>query len=149
LPGTPEVAGTPDTAGKVAAEETTPLRAIWVWKKACGDPQSSPRDAVAGGIHLISCRNGKVVPSPGFQTAALAEAYPRAAPGLRTPSSSPTNVNLRLTGDGAGTLGVWIPGTAQPPVTVTGLSRLALTAQPGSGWRLIARAAGPYSLAVR
>jgi hypothetical protein len=123
--------------------------AIWVWKKACGDPQSSPNEAVAGGINLYSCKTGKNVPSPAFQTTALSQAYPRAAPGLLSLSSSATSVHMKLAGNGAGMLEVWIPGTARPRLIEKGLTGLTLTAQPGSGWLLTARAAGRYALVAR
>jgi hypothetical protein len=124
--------------------------AIWVWKKACGDPQSSSTDTVEGGINLYSCATGKDLPSPNFQTIALNQAYPRSAPGrLSSLSSSPTGVDLSLAGSGSGVLDVWIPGSARPQASATGLRNVALTAQPGGGWRLTADAAGAYSLNVR
>jgi hypothetical protein len=123
--------------------------AIWVWKKACGDPQSSPGDTAEGGINLYSCRTGKDLPSPAFQTTALDQAYPRSAPGRLTAlSSSPTGVDLRLAGAGTGVLDVWIPGTGKPTGSSTGLRGVTITAQAGGGWRLSAHAAGAYSLNV-
>jgi hypothetical protein len=123
--------------------------AIWVWKKACGDPQSSASDTVEGGINLYSCATGLDVPSPAFQTTALDQAYPRSAPGrIRTLSSSPTGIDLRLSGSGTGELDVWIPGTQRPASTESGLTGLTLTAQPSGGWRLTAHADGAYALAV-
>ena len=65
--------------------------AVWVWKKACGDPQSDPNGAEAGGLDLISCPAGKDLPSPAFQAPALGQAYPRSVPGrLSRLASSPT-----------------------------------------------------------
>jgi hypothetical protein len=123
--------------------------AIWVWKKACGDPQSSRADTVEGGINLYSCRTGNDLPSPAFQTTALAQAYPRSAPGRLTAlSSAATGLDLDLAGDGTGVLDVWIPGTSKPTGDWTGLSGVAIAAQPGGGWRLTAHAAGAYSLKV-
>lgn len=123
--------------------------AIWVWKKACGDPQSSASDTVEGGINLYSCATGQDVPSPAFQTTALAQAYPRSAPGrLRTLRSSPTQIDLSLSGTGSGELDVWIPGTTRPAPSATGLTGLTLTSQSSGGWRLTAHADGAYSLAL-
>jgi len=123
--------------------------AIWVWKKACGDPQSSPADTAEGGINLYSCSTGKDLPSPAFQTAALDQAYPRSAPGrLTTLSSSPTGVDMSLAGAGTGLLDVWIPGTGKPTGSWTGLSGVTIAAHPGGGWRLTAHAAGAYTLKV-
>jgi hypothetical protein len=124
--------------------------AIWVWKQACGSPQSSPTSRIGGNIRLYSCATGQVLPSPAAQTTALDQAYPRAAPGwLVALTSSPTGVDLRLSGTGTGVLDVWIPGTARPTVKPSGLRDLNLIAQPSGGWRLMARAAGRYGLTVR
>ena len=124
--------------------------AIWVWKKACGDPQSDPNGQQAGGLDIISCVTGKDLPSPAFQTVALGQAYPRSAPGrLSRLSSSPTTVDLSLAGSGTGVLDVWIPGAAKPTGSWTGLRGVTLAAQPGGGWRLAGTAAGGYSLSVR
>jgi len=124
--------------------------AVWVWKKACGDPQSDPNGAEAGGLDLISCPAGKDRPSPAFQAAALGQAYPRSAPGrLSRLASSSTAVNLSLAGSGTGLLDVWIPGAAKPAGSWTGLRAVQITAQPGGGWRLSGTAAGDYTLHVR
>jgi hypothetical protein len=123
--------------------------AIWVWKKACGDPQTGANDAVAGGLNLLSCTTGADVPSPAFQTTALSQAYPRSAPGTLTSlSSSPTTMDMKLAGTGTGMLDVWAPGPAAPAVSSTGLTQLAVTAQPGGGWRLTAYASGAYRLTL-
>jgi Cellulase (glycosyl hydrolase family 5) len=124
--------------------------AIWVWKKACGDPQSDPNGQQAGGLDIISCVTGKDLPSPAFQTAALGQAYPRSAPGrLSRLASTPTTVDLSLAGNGTGTLDVWIPGAGKPTDSSTGLRGVTLAAQPGGGWRLTGTAAGGYTLSVR
>jgi len=124
--------------------------AIWVWKKACGDPQSDPNGTEAGGLDIISCATGKELPSPAFQAAALGQAYPRSAPGrLSRLASSPTTVDLSLAGSGTGLLDVWIPGATKPTGSWTGLRGVTITAQPGGGWRLAGAAAGDYTLSVR
>jgi hypothetical protein len=123
--------------------------AIWVWKKACGDPQSSSTDQEEGGINLYSCATGKDLPSPVFQATALGQAYPRSAPGrLSALTSSPAGVDLYLAGTGTGVLDVWIPGAGRPAGSWTGLSGVTLAAQPGGGWRLTGSAAGSYTLKV-
>jgi hypothetical protein len=124
--------------------------AVWVWKKACGDPQSDPNGTEAGGLDLISCATGKDLPSQAYQTAALGQAYPRSAPGrLSRLASSPTAVNLSLAGNGTGLLDVWVPGAGKPTASWTGLRGVTLAAQPGGGWRLAGTAAGGYTLSVR
>jgi hypothetical protein len=124
--------------------------AVWVWKKSCGDPQTGASDQFSGGLKLLSCPSGTEVPGPSFLIPALSQAYPRAAPGRLTAlTSSPTTVDMSLTGTGTGTLDVWVPGTATPNVTATGLTGLAVTAQPAGGWRVTAQASGDYSLTVR
>jgi hypothetical protein len=124
--------------------------AIWVWKKACGDPQSDPNGTEAGGLDLISCPAGKDLPSPAYQAPALGQAYPRSAPGwLHSLASSATAVNLSLAGSGTGLLDVWIPGAVKPTGSWTGLRGVTIAAQPGGGWRLAGTAAGDYTLSVR
>ncbi|WP_051450777.1 glycoside hydrolase family 5 protein [Actinospica robiniae] len=123
--------------------------AIWVWKKACGDPQTGRSDQSSGGLNPVACPAGTELPASATETVALSQAYPRSAPGrLNTLTSSATGVDLRLAGSGSGTLDVWIPGSAsaRPAVAVHGLTGLALAAQPGGGWRLTAQAAGAYDL---
>lgn len=123
--------------------------AVWVWKKACGDPQTDPAGPTSGGLVPLSCPDGADMPGPGFLKPALGQAYPRSAPGrIRTLTSSAVDVDLKLTGNGSGTLDVWIPAsdTAKPNVTTQGLTGVSLVAQAGGGWRLTAVAAGAYSL---
>lgn len=123
--------------------------AIWVWKKACGDPQTGRSDQSSGGLNPVACPAGTDLPASAAETVALSQAYPRAAPGrLSTLTSSATGVDLHLAGAGSGTLDVWIPGSARPTATGQGLTGLTLTAQPG-GWRLTAQAEGGYNLSVR
>jgi hypothetical protein len=123
--------------------------AIWVWKKACGDPQTGATDPDSGSLNPVSCSTGKDLPSPAFQATALGQAYPRSVPGrLSSLASSPAGVDLHLTGTGTGILDVWIPGAGKPAGTWTGLHGVTLTAQPG-GWRLTGSATGGYALTVR
>ncbi|MET7989001.1 cellulase family glycosylhydrolase [Streptomyces sp. NPDC005281] len=123
--------------------------AIWVWKKACGDPQNDPAATTSGGgVVLYTCPEGKPLPSPAFEITALSQAYPRSAPGrLTSLRSSLTKRNLRLAGSGTGTLDVWVPGADRPEVRNSGLTGIRLAAQPG-GWRLTAQTSGRYTLRV-
>jgi hypothetical protein len=123
--------------------------AIWVWKKSCGDPQTGAGDATSGGLDLLACPSGEEIAGPAFLTPALAQAYPRAAPGrLSRLRSSPTSIDMQLAGAGTGTLDVWIPGSAEPTVSTSGLTGVRLDRQPDGGWRLTAQAAGDYALTV-
>jgi hypothetical protein len=124
--------------------------AVWVWKKSCGDPQTAQGDALSGGLNLLACPAGTEVDGPAFLTPALAQAYPRAAPGrLTSLRSSATTVDLRLSGTGTGVLEVWIPGTTAPTVDATGLAQVSVTPGADGGWRLTAYASGAYTLALR
>jgi hypothetical protein len=123
--------------------------AIWEWKQACGDPQADLTAAQSGGLDIYSCVTGKELPSPAFRTTALAQAYPRSAPGrLSRLVSSPTTVNLSLAGNGTGLLDVWIP-RGRSADSWTGLRGVNITATPGGGFRLTGTAAGAYTLSVR
>lgn len=123
--------------------------AIWVWKKACGDPQNDPEATTSGGgVVLYTCPGGKPLASPAFETTALSQAYPRSAPGrLSSLRSALTERNLRLAGSGTGTLDVWVPGTGRPEAKGGGLKEIRLTEKPG-GWRLTAHTSGRYTLHV-
>jgi hypothetical protein len=123
--------------------------AIWVWKKACGDPQNDPEATTSGGgVVLYTCPGGKPLPSPAFETTALSQAYPRSAPGrLDSLRSSLTERDLRLTGSGQGTLDVWVPGPGRPEAKGSGLTGIRLAKRPG-GWRLTAHTSGRYTLHV-
>jgi hypothetical protein len=123
--------------------------AIWVWKKACGDPQNDPAATTSGGgVVLYTCPDGKPLPSPAFETTALSQAYPRSAPGrLSALRSSVTTRDLRLSGTGTGTLDVWVPGPNRPEATGSGLTDIKSAEQPG-GWRLTAHTSHRYTLHV-
>ncbi|WP_406835543.1 cellulase family glycosylhydrolase [Streptomyces sp. AHU1] len=123
--------------------------AIWVWKKACGDPQNDPAATTSGGgVVLHTCPEGKPLASPAFEITALSQAYPRSAPGrLNSLKSSLTERDLRLAGSGKGTLDVWVPGPARPEAEGGGLTGIRLERRPG-GWRLTAHTSGRYTLRV-
>jgi hypothetical protein len=123
--------------------------AVWVWKKSCGDPQTGAQDESSGGLRAISCPSGADRPNPAFLDPALAQAYPRSAPGrISIWWSSSTTVDMALSGSGNGTLDVWVPGTGEPKVSATGLTNVAVTAQPGGGWRVTGDASGDYALSA-
>jgi Cellulase (glycosyl hydrolase family 5) len=123
--------------------------AVWVWKKACGDPQTGVGETTSGGLHPVSCSTGQEVAGPRFLTATLSEAYPRSAPGrLSSLTSSSHARELTLAGSGAGRLDVWAPGTSTPVVTQTGLTDVTVTSQTGGGWRVTAHASGAYTLSL-
>ncbi|MFF4540170.1 glycoside hydrolase family 5 protein [Streptomyces aureus] len=121
--------------------------AIWVWKKACGDPQNDPAASTSGGgVVLTTCPEGKPLASPAFEITGLSQAYPRSAPGrLDSLRSSATGRDLRLSGSGTGTLDVWVPGTDRPEATAHGLTGIKTERRPG-GWRLTAHTSGHYTL---
>ncbi|GEE01034.1 hypothetical protein nbrc107696_14800 [Gordonia spumicola] len=125
-----------------AADEYRVGGAWWSWTQACGDPH-----AVKDGnthedqphLNVTRCPSGRV---SGLDTPVgrvLAQAYPRAVPGRLTSTSA-----HGFAGVGTGRVEAWIPGSARPTVTSTGLSDVALTRVDG-GWRLTARSAGRYS----
>ncbi len=121
--------------------------AVWVWKQACGDPQSDPAAATAGNVVRVDCATGKVLPVAASVTAILDRPYPRAAPGqltqLRVDGGS-----LLLAGSGRGSLDVWFPGSAKPAVQPVGVTGVEVTRASG-GWRVTGRTAGSYGLTVR
>jgi hypothetical protein len=123
--------------------------ALWVWKKACGDPQTGSGDAVSGGLNLLSCTTGADVPNPAFLDPAIWQAYPRTVPGRLTAlSSSPSTVDMRLAGTGSGVLDVWVPGTNKPVADGSGLTNLSVTPRADGGWRVTASTGGAYTLTV-
>ncbi|WP_052432551.1 glycoside hydrolase family 5 protein [Streptacidiphilus carbonis] len=121
--------------------------AVWVWKQACGDPQTGHGAATAGDVVRVDCATGKQLPVAADVAAALDRPYPRCAPGrltqLRVDGGS-----LLLAGSGRGTLDVWFPGSARPTVRPVGVSSVGITRASG-GWRVTGRTAGSYALTVR
>lgn len=135
---------------RYAAEEDDRVlgSAYWVWKQACGDPQNGIGEF---GDALIpqDCATGDDAAPRDDLLAILSRAYPRSAPGTVT----------RLTADGAALtlsgetssescgLEVWIPGSTEPQVTMTGIADLQLDAVPG-GWLVTGCAEGEYTLST-
>jgi hypothetical protein len=131
--------------------------AFWVWKQACGDPQSDQKAATAGNLAETDCATGKDLPIHASFAAALSRPYPRTAPGTVTSFSVDTGGTLTLRGDNtvaaaqhgdACTLDVWFPGAARPHSTGIGITGLDLR-QVDGGWRITGCAGGSYRLTVR
>ena len=128
--------------------------AFWVWKQACGDPQSDPAAATAGNLAEVDCTTGHDLPLHATFAAVLSRPYPRSAPGQLTRLAVDTGGRLTLTGTApkaapaagaACTLDVWFPGTARPVVGGNGVSGLDLSKVNG-GWRITGCAGGSYRL---
>lgn len=143
--------GTADSAKQErfvqAADSQQVGDAVWVWKQACGDPQSDPKAATAGNVVRVDCATGKDLPVTAAVTAVLDRPYPRAVPGqltqLRVDGGS-----LLLAGSGKGALDVWFPGSARPSLQPVGVTDVEVT-RVGGGWRVTGRTAGSYGLTVR
>nr|WP_208329277.1 cellulase family glycosylhydrolase [Streptomyces sp. 846.5] len=120
--------------------------AVWVWKQACGDPQSDPKAATAGNVVRVDCATGKDLPVTPSVTAVLDRPYPRAAPGQLTQWRVDGD-SLLLAGSGRGALDVWFPGSARPVVQPVGVTSVEVTKVDG-GWRMSGRTAGSYGLTV-
>ncbi|MEY9848546.1 hypothetical protein ABH940_005650 [Streptacidiphilus sp. BW17] len=138
--------------------------AFWVWKQACGSPESDPHAATAGNLIGEDCVTGKDLPPAGDVVSVLSRPYPQAAPGTLTGlSSDPDTGALTLTGTApastsaassasasspACTLTVWYPGRTRPSTPQTqGISQLTLRQVPG-GWFITGCATGSYRLSV-
>ncbi|KRB37811.1 glycoside hydrolase family 5 protein [Microbacterium sp. Root180] len=119
--------------------------AYWVWKQACGDPQGGLVD-LTDSLMRQDCTTGEDAEPRTDLLEILSRAYPRSAPGILT-SLSADGAGLRLTGtggDGCG-LEVWVPGSARPDVSSSGLSGVEVTVVPG-GWSVTGCADGDYEL---
>lgn len=119
--------------------------AYWVWKQACGDPQGGLVD-LTDSLMRQDCTTGEDAAPRSDLLQILGRAYPRAAPGVLT-SLTADGSRIGLTGvggDGCG-LEVWVPGSAEPDVRTSGLTRVETTAVPG-GWLVTGCADGDYEL---
>ncbi|MGN8551899.1 UNVERIFIED_CONTAM: glycoside hydrolase family 5 protein [Microbacterium sp. SLM126] len=119
--------------------------AYWVWKQACGDPQGGLVD-LTDSLMRQDCTTGEDAAPRTDLLDILSRAYPRSAPGILT-SLSAEGADVRLTGtggDGCG-LDVWVPGSARPDVSSSGLSGVEVTVVPG-GWSVTGCADGDYEL---
>ncbi|GAA1951123.1 glycoside hydrolase family 5 protein [Microbacterium deminutum] len=137
-----------DRLGRYAKAEDANLlgSAYWVWKQACGDPQGGIVD-VTDALSPTICASGKPAPTDAAKLGILSRAYPRTAPGeLTSLTADGADVALAGTADTPGCgLEVWIPGTSQPEVHVTGITNLETTAVDG-GWSVTGCAEGEYTL---
>lgn len=119
--------------------------AYWVWKQACGDPQGGLVD-LTDSLMRQDCTTGEDAAPRTDLLDILSRAYPRSAPGTLT-SLSAEGAELTLTGtggDGCG-LDVWVPGTAEPGIRVSGVTDIRAVEVPG-GWRITGCAEGDYEL---
>lgn len=144
-----------------AAEDQARIgEAYWVWRQACGSPESDPRARVVGNLVAVDCATGKDVPASAGTTAVLGRAYPRAVPGTLTSLSSETTSDtsskaFALTGEApaataagpACTLDLWYPGATKPAPRTTGIAQLTVLQVPG-GWRVTGCASGRYGLSI-
>ncbi|WP_165845512.1 cellulase family glycosylhydrolase [Streptacidiphilus pinicola] len=154
----PDPSGDPAMLRRFAAAEDQAGigDAYWVWRQACGSPESDQQARVVGNLVAVDCATGKDIPPTAATTAVLARPYPRAVPGALTSlTSDPTTKALALTGDApvatvtgpACTLDVWYPGATQPKPDTTGVSGLTVRRTAG-GWRVTGCASGRYRLSI-
>lgn len=137
--------------------------AFWVWKQACGDPETSRTATTSGNLIGVDCATGKDLPPDPTVAALLSRAYPQYAPGQLTYLTADTDGHLLLSGsapratpaaagsapDSRCTLQVWYPGTgtARPKPVVTGITGVT-EQQVADGWLITGCAGGAYTLAV-
>nr|WP_165978590.1 cellulase family glycosylhydrolase [Actinomadura darangshiensis] len=146
----------PRVARYAAAEDANRAGgAWWVWRQACGDPHSigDGGATTAGGLNRLRCPDGTPLGRPAAFTGPLSRPFPRAAPGRLTAlsaSSSPRRLSLAGTAGSSGScrLDVWVPGTARPDLTASGVASLRAVRVPG-GWRVAGCATGAYRLQAR
>ena len=128
--------------------------AFWVWKQACGDPQSDQAAATAGNLVEVDCATGKDLPIHAAFAKVLSRPYPRAAPGRLDHLAVDSKGRLTLSGTvpksvagAACTLDVWFPGTTRPAVGWSGIGGISLRRVDG-GWRINGCVGGSYRLTV-
>ncbi len=121
---------------------------IWVWKQACGDPQGGVTD-VTDALSPTVCATGEPAPTDAAKLAILSRAYPRTAPGALTAlKADGAALYLAGTADARSCdLEVWVPGSAEPDVHVTGITRMTSTAVDG-GWSVTGCVKGAYTLST-
>lgn len=128
--------------------------AFWVWKQACGDPQSDQSAATAGNLVEVDCATGMDLPIHASFAKVLSRPYPQAVPGQLAHLAVDSQGRLTLSGTapkavaGAGcTLDVWFPGAARPTVGGSGVDVIDLR-QVDGGWRITGCAGGSYQMTV-
>jgi endoglycosylceramidase len=140
-----------------AAEQDKTLTggAWWQWSQACGDPHAikllgNPPPDETQAFNRYSCP-GSVLEGPISQWAkVLGRAYPRAAPGrLTSLTSDPDTGRLSLTGNGVGTLELWLPQAHHRTVSAggKGIGEPKARRVPG-GWQVEVKVSGAYTLEV-
>jgi hypothetical protein len=120
--------------------------AYWVWKQACGDPQNGI-GPFGNALMMQECESGGDAPPKTGLLEILSRAYPQSAPGVLT-SLEAEGGAVELSGTTAERscdLEVWIPGTAEPDVEVTGITEVETSEVPG-GWIVTGCADGDYTL---
>ncbi|WP_394551887.1 glycoside hydrolase family 5 protein [Agromyces sp. MMS24-JH15] len=122
--------------------------AYWVWKQACGDPQNGI-GPTGNGLMVQNCESGGDAPPRDDLLQILSRAYPRSAPGALTAlSADGATIELAGTTEARSCgLEVWLPGDAEPEVTVAGITDLELGEVTG-GWIATGCADGEYSLSA-
>ncbi|MFD8597161.1 glycoside hydrolase family 5 protein [Kitasatospora sp. NPDC059646] len=127
--------------------------AFWVWKQACGGPESDQHAAATGNLIGVDCATEQDLPPDPAVVSVLARAYPRTAPGtLASLTSDPHTGTVTVTGSTSSratgpacTLDLWIPGSARPVTRAEGVTGLTERRTPG-GWRVTGCATGTYRL---
>ena len=122
--------------------------AYWVWKQACGDPQNGI-GPTGNGLMVQDCETGDDAPPRDDLLAILSRAYPRSAPGVLTALEA-DGAHVSLAGSVAERscgLEVWVPGSAEPELSSSGITDAATAAVPG-GWRITGCADGDYTLST-
>ncbi|MFI7337484.1 glycoside hydrolase family 5 protein [Streptomyces sp. NPDC050085] len=136
---------------QAAADEHRIGGAFWVWKQACGSPESSTTEPTIGNYHRQDCATGKALPPAADAKSLVVRPYPRAVPGtLEALSSAPHALEFSGTAKGARscTLDVWFPGAPAPRLTVHGVTDIK-SARASGGWRITGCATGTYRIAAR
>ncbi|MGW9631754.1 cellulase family glycosylhydrolase [Agromyces sp. NPDC055520] len=120
--------------------------AYWVWKQACGDPQNGI-GPYGNALMMQDCETGGEAPPKAGLLEILSRAYPQSAPGVLTSLEAEGGaIDLAGTTDVQGCgLEVWIPGTTEPDVEVTGITKVETSEVPG-GWIVTGCADGDYAL---
>jgi endoglycosylceramidase len=134
--------------------------ALWLWKKACGDPANftdgsdrKPPHYVIGNLNPVLCPGGERFPTPPLIRHIVSRPYPIAAPGtLRYLRSDPKPASFEVRGvdpraKGSPWLRIWIParGHRRPRLRGKHVRKLHLAPTDG-GWIGIARVRGRYQV---
>ncbi|MER5959905.1 cellulase family glycosylhydrolase [Streptomyces longhuiensis] len=126
--------------------------AFWVWKQACGSPESSTTSPTTGNYVQQDCATGDTLPPAAGVKGLVVRPYPRAVPGTLDALSSSRHT-LYFSGTKAKsarscTLDVWFPGAASPKLTVHGVTDVKSAREKG-GWRITGCATGSFRVQAR